>query len=96
MDKKKIDYENERKYLLSPASTLSTMTTINILNKIWDIAIYVIFVKLWMKEDPFAPIRGNCDSLHTRHSSTNRSSKHPSFCLYGFTLHQYSIKTYLY
>jgi hypothetical protein len=38
-----------------------------------------------MKEDPFAPIRGNCDSLHTRHSSTNRSSKHPSFCLYGFT-----------
>ena len=55
------------------------------MNKIWDIAIYVIFVKLWMKEDPFAPIRGNCDSLHTRHSSTNRSSKHPSFCLYGFT-----------
>jgi hypothetical protein len=44
-----------------------------------------IFVKLWMKEDPFSPIRGNCDSLHTRHSSTNRSSKHPSFCLYGFT-----------
>jgi hypothetical protein len=47
-------------------------------NTLWD-NIYVMFIELYIEEDPFAILRGNYDSLYIMHGSTNRSSNRPSF-----------------
>ena len=38
-----------------------------------------MFIELYIEEKPFAILRGNYDSLYTRHGSTNRFSNRPSF-----------------